>query len=247
MKRVLLTLSYDGTEYHGWQVQPNGITVQQRLQDALEILLGTRPPVTGCSRTDAGVHAREFCCHLDCEDNIPSAAFLKGLNSILPNDIAVKACRRVPNDFHARYSAKGKNYIYRFYCSETTDPFLSRYALRVEKKLDIDAMNYFCGSLIGRHDFLPFSSSGRTVKNTVRTITYCEMTIDNGLPSLSVSADGFLYNMVRIISGTALAVSQKRLPISCAEKIFSSRDRSEAGETAPPQGLFLNRVFYDEF
>ena len=244
MKRMLLTIAYDGTDYHGWQVQQNALTVLQVMQDSLERILGERPALTGCSRTDAGVHAREFCCHLDCADNIPDEAFLRGLNSVLPNDIAVKNCQEVAHDFHARYSAKGKNYIYRFYESRVTDPFLSRYALRVEKELDIKRMNAFCKTLVGTHDFEPFSSSGKSVTDTVRTVSDCQMITDGGLPALSVSADGFLYNMVRIITGTALAVSQGRLAVDCAEKIFECRDRAAAGETAPAHGLFLNKVFY---
>ena len=244
MKRMLLTIAYDGTDYHGWQVQQNALTVQQVMQDSLERILGERPALTGCSRTDAGVHARKFCCHLDCADNIPDEAFLRGLNSVLPNDIAVKSCQEVAPDFHARYSAKGKNYVYRFYESRITDPFLSRYALRVEKELDIKRMNAFCKTLVGTHDFEPFSSSGKSVTDTVRTVSDCQMITDGGLPALSVSADGFLYNMVRIITGTALAVSQGRLAVDCAEKIFECRDRAAAGETAPAHGLFLNKVFY---
>lgn len=244
MKRVLLTIAYDGTDYHGWQFQPNGITVQECMQNALEKLLGERPSLTGCSRTDAGVHARKFCCHLDCEDAFPENAFLKGLNSILPDDIAVVGYKEVANDFHARYDAKGKNYIYRFYESGITDPFLSRYALRVERKLNIERMNEFCKSLVGTHDFLPFSSSGRSVTDTVRTVTECSMITDGGLPALSVSANGFLYNMVRIIVGTALFVSNGALPADCANRIFETGKREEAGDTAPPQGLFLNKVFY---
>ena len=115
MKRMLLTISYDGTAYHGWQVQPNGITVQEKLQDCLEKLMGTRPKITGCSRTDAGVHAEEFCLHFDCDDCFPEGAFLKGLNSILPNDISVIGCKQVNSDFHARYNAKGKTYAYGMY------------------------------------------------------------------------------------------------------------------------------------
>ncbi len=244
MKRVLLTIKYDGTAYHGWQVQNNAVTVQEIMQNSLERLLGVRPALTGCSRTDAGVHAREFCCHLDCDDSIPEAAFLRGLNSILPNDIAVIGYREVPKDFHARYDAKGKNYIYRFYCSKITDPFLSRYALRLDKELDYDRVNAFCSSIVGTHDFAPFSSSGRTVEDTVRTVTECHIITDDGLPAITVSANGFLYNMVRIIVGTALAVSDGRLPCDCAKEILATGQRSKAGETAPPCGLFLNKVFY---
>lgn len=244
MKRVLLTIAYDGTNYHGWQVQPNGITVQECMQNALERLLGQRPSLTGCSRTDAGVHARQFCCHLDCDDAVPENAFLRGLNSILPDDVAVTGYREVSPDFHARYDAKGKNYIYRFYESRITDPFLSRYALRVERPLDIERMNAFCKTLIGTHDFLPFSSSGRSVTDTVRTVSECSMITDNGLPALSISANGFLYNMVRIIVGTALFVSSGALPTDCADNIFSTASREAAGDTAAPHGLFLNKVFY---
>ena len=131
MKRMLLTISYDGTAYHGWQVQPNGITVQETLQNALCKLMGVRPSITGCSRTDAGVHAREFVCHIDCDDKFPENAFLKGLNSLLPNDIAVIGCREVNKDFHARYNAKGKTYIYSMYTG-VINPFDERYNLHIE-------------------------------------------------------------------------------------------------------------------
>lgn len=243
MKRVLLTISYDGTAYHGWQVQPNGLTVQQVMQDGLERLLGSRPALTGCSRTDAGVHARAFCCHLDCDDGIPDNAFLRGLNAILPPDIAVTACRAVPDDFHARYCAKGKNYRYRLYWG-CKDPFLSRYALRLDSPPDLGRMQRFCKTLTGTHDFAAFSAAGRSAETTVRTVSLCTVTAEAQTAEFSITADGFLYNMVRIMVGTALAVSDGRLPEDCAASLFQSGDRAEAGETAPPQGLFLNQVFY---
>ncbi len=246
MKRILLTISYDGTAYHGWQVQDNAVTVQQRLQDGLEELLHYRPDVTGCSRTDAGVHARGFCCHLDCPETLPREAFMRGLNSILPPDIAVVDCREVPADFHARYCAKGKNYIYRIYVSETQNPFLSRYAWRWDHAPDRERINAFCKSLIGTHDFGGFCAAGSSVQDTVRTVTECRLITDDGLPAVSVSADGFLYNMVRIIVGTAFDVSQKRLSPDCAAEIFRTGNRELAGITAPANGLFLNRVFYEE-
>ncbi len=244
MKRILLTISYDGTAYHGWQVQPNGITVQQVLQDGLEKLMGIRPDVTGCSRTDAGVHAREFCCHLDCDDVFPDNAFLLGLNSILPNDISVKACRQVADDFHARYDAKGKMYTYYFYCG-LTDPFLSRYTLRLEQLPDVERINRFCKTVIGKHDFSGFSSSGRTVTDTVRTVQECYFDEYNGKFRFCISADGFLYNMVRILAGTAIDISAGRLDVDCANTVFETKDRSAAGQTLPPIGLFLEKVFYE--
>ncbi len=243
MKRMLLTISYDGTAYHGWQVQPNGITVQQTLQDALEKLLGKRVAVTGCSRTDAGVHARAFCCHLDCEDHFPKNAFLKGLNSLLPNDICVMDCREVSQDFHARYNAKGKKYVYSMYCSEQ-NPFDSRYKLHIEKKPNINLMNEFCVGLIGTHDFAPFSSSKRTVDDTVRTITECKVTSNGNYINLEVMGDGFLYNMVRIIAGTALAVGYQRLQPDCYNQIFNTANRALAGDTLPPHALILEKVYY---
>ena len=141
MKRVLLKIGYDGTAYHGWQVQPNGITVQSTLQDAIEKMLGKRLAVTGCSRTDAGVHAKEFFCHLDCDEILPETAFVRGLSALLPSDISVLDAKEVSPDFHARYSAKGKTYIYRILNRNIKDPFLSRYTWQIERTLNIDKMN----------------------------------------------------------------------------------------------------------
>ncbi len=243
MKRMLLTISYDGTSYHGWQVQQNAITVQETVQNSLEKLLGVRPSLTGCSRTDAGVHAREFCCHLDCEDNFPQDAFLKGLNSLLPNDICVIDCREVDMDFHARYNAKGKKYVYSMYYGDL-NPFASRYNLHLKRIPDIDLMNKFCSGIVGKHDFAGFSSSHRTVEDTVRTVTECCVTKDKNYIHFEISADGFLYNMVRILAGTALSVGYGALKHDCYNEVFESKDRSKAGDTLPPHGLALNKVFY---
>lgn len=244
MKRILLTISYDGTAYHGWQVQPNGITVQETLQNALYRLLGERPAITGCSRTDAGVHAREFCCHLDCDEKFPESAFLKGLDAFLPPDISVKAAREVPPDFHARYNARGKTYAYYILNSERRDPFLSRYSWRIERGLDLERINCFCKQIIGTHDFEAFSSSGRTVEDTVRTVSECYTVREGDKVILKITADGFLYNMVRIIVGTALAVSDGKIEPQLTKEILASKKRALAGQTAPPQGLFLEKVWY---
>ena len=244
MKRVLLNLSYDGTAYHGWQVQPNGITVQEVLQNALETLLGERVKVTGCSRTDAGVHAKDFYCHIDCDDKFPPEAFLRGLNSLLPSDIAVKDCKEVATDFHARYNAKGKTYTYLILNSNKKDAFLSRYTWQIERPLDLEKMQQFANKIIGTHDFYAFSSSGRTVEDTVRTISDCKASKNGDIVSLSVTANGFLYNMVRIIVGTAVEVSDGKIDADNIEEILKSKKRDLAGVTAPPQGLFLEKVIY---
>lgn len=245
MKRVLLTIGYDGTNYHGWQVQKNAVTVQQVLCEALFKMLGKAHDAVGTSRTDAGVHAKEFTCHIDCDENIPDAAFVRGLNSLLPPDIAVKDCKTVPNDFHARYNAKGKTYSYYIYNSNVKDPFKMRYSWQIERPLNVDAMNKFAKEIIGTHDFYAFSSSGRTVEDTVRTISECRVEKQGDDIVLTVTANGFLYNMVRIIVGTAIAVSDGKIAVGDIAEILNSKKRERAGVTAPPQGLFLEKVHYN--
>lgn len=244
MKRMLLTISYDGTAYHGWQVQQNAVTVQAVLCECLQQILKTKVSVTGTSRTDAGVHAKEFACHFDCEENIPTEAFLCGLNSVLPNDIAVIGCKEVPSDFHARYNAKGKTYCYNIYNSNKKDPFKSRYAWQIERPLDTKKMNEFAKTIVGKHDFCAFSSSGRSVEDTVRTVSECFVTKNGDDIKLTVTADGFLYNMVRIIVGTAVAVSDRKVNPCDIPEIIKSKDRDRLGITAPPQGLFLEKVHF---
>lgn len=245
MKRVLITISYDGTRYHGWQVQPNGISVQETIQNTLYKMFNKKIAVTGCSRTDAGVHAKEFCFHIDCPQSLPKSAFLKGLNSVLPDDIKVLSYKEVPDDFHARYSCLGKTYSYGFYMGEES-PFLERYYLHLDKKPDIEKMQLFCDLIVGKHDFFAFSSSGRTVEDTVRTVNKCYMNSQGDMIFLKITADGFLYNMVRIIAGTALAVGMGRLSPDCATEMFDKKDRSLGGDTLPPKALFLEKVFYKE-
>ena len=245
MKRILLKIAYDGTAYHGWQIQPNAITVQEVLQNSLEKVLGKKTGVTGCSRTDAGVHAKQFFAHLDCEDTIPDTAFLKGLNSVLPPDIAVIGCYNVENDFHARYNAKSKTYIYRIYQGREKNPFLSRYTWKAEQSLDIDKMNAFLKKIVGTHDFYALSSSGRTVEDTVRTVSEAYVKKEGDIITLRISADGFLYNMVRIIAGTAVDVALGRVKAENFEEIYETKDRNRAGITAPPNGLMLEKVEYN--
>ncbi|MBQ0084146.1 MAG: tRNA pseudouridine(38-40) synthase TruA [Clostridiales bacterium] len=241
MSRYLLKISYDGTAYHGWQVQPNGVTVQQVLCEKLAEITKEPIGVTGCSRTDSGVHAKEFYCHFDCDKNIPEKAFVLGLNAILPSDIAVLGCIKVPADFHARYSAKGKEYVYTFFDGEILSPFYRNFAYKTDRKIDVRKMNKFCESICGTHDFAAFSSAKRTVEDTVRTVYYCHAQRSGDFVKLTVRADGFLYNMVRIIAGTALEASYGK--IKDFKNIFS---RDDAGVTLPAHALILNKVFYGE-
>ena len=244
MKRVRLRISYDGTAYHGWQVQPNAITVQEVINDALFKILGTKTNVTGCSRTDAGVHAREFYLHFDCDEKLPAEAFLRGLMSLLPNDISVTEYKEVEHDFHARYSAKAKVYRYTILNSRIRNPFISRYSWQIERPLNIDRMNDFLSRLKGVHDFEAFSSSGRKVKDTVREIYECFAEKEDDIVKITVKGNGFLYNMVRIIVGTAVDVSNGKIEPRDADKILLLKDRNLAGKTAPPEGLRLEKVIY---
>ena len=244
MSRFLLKISYDGTAYHGWQVQPNGITVQQVLCERLSELTKENIAVSGCSRTDAGVHANEFYCHFDVKLELPISAFVKGLNAILPNDIAVLDCEKVADDFHARYNAKGKQYVYKFYDGDVPNPFLNKYTLSVPNKINDNLMAEFCTKIIGKYDFCGFSSSKRTVEDTVRTVTACEIERQGDVVCFKITADGFLYNMVRIIAGTALDVSNGKINNDDIIDIINSKQRDRAGATLPPHALFLNKVFY---
>lgn len=242
--KVLLKISYLGTNYHGWQVQPNGITVQQVLQDALEELYQSRPGVTGCSRTDSGVHASEFYCHYDTDKYIFEDNIIAALNTKLPKDISVIGCKYVNDDFHARYSCKGKEYVYKIYNSVTPDPFVYDRSWQIGRRLNVEFMNEFALGLVGKHDFVAFSSSGRTVTDTVRTIYSCSVEKDGDMIIIKVSADGFLYNMVRIIVGTLVDVSDGKIDKGSALQIIESKQRERAGFTAPPQGLYLNKVIF---
>ncbi len=244
MSRFLLKIAFDGTSFHGWQVQSNAITVQQIMCEKLSQMLKSKISVTGCSRTDAGVHANEFYCHFDSPFDISEEGFVKGLNSVLPEEISVFSCQKVTEDFHARYSAKYKNYIYRFFDGEVIDPFSSRYTYKVPMKLNEKAMNDFCKNLIGTYDFEAFSSTKRTVEDTVRTITDCSVERQGNYVILSVTANGFLYNMVRIIAGTALSVSYGKINPDDTQKLIQMKSRELLGATAPAKALFLNKVIY---
>lgn len=242
-EKIKLTLTYNGTHFHGWQVQKGKPTVQSALQDAIERVVGERMPVTGCSRTDAGVHANEFVCHTDMI-NLPCERIPLALNAHLPDTVAVKSAQIVSGDFHARYSCLGKEYIYKIFNSHYKDPFLQDRAMFYNKPLDEKLMNASMQALVGKHDFRSFMAQGSKIEDTVREIKYLDIKRDGDIITLRVAADGFLYNMVRIIVGTAIAASEKNLSYEAVQSIMLSLDRKNAGPTAPASGLYLNKVFY---
>lgn len=242
--RYLMTIKYDGTAYHGWQVQPNAVTVQPTVQDALEKVLRIRPNVTGCSRTDSGVHANKYCFHFDCDGKIPPKAMIKAVNANLPPDIAAYDCTAVDDDFHARYCVKEKQYVYKIYNGKYRDPFYNNYALYVNMPLDDHIMNMAAAGFCGRHDFSAFCSAGASTVDNTRTVFSADVERHGDLVEFTVSADGFLYNMVRIMAGTLIFVSMGKIAADDIADIINSGDRSKAGITAAPHGLYLNDVIY---
>lgn len=244
MGKLLLTLQYDGTRYHGWQVQPNGITVQEALQNAVEAVTGIRYGITGCSRTDTGVHARRFYCTMDEPAKPAVELFAKALNANLPDDIAVLACRSVPDEFHPRYSAQGKRYIYHIWNGAVRSPFYRGHSLFMRSPLDVERMNETAKLFLGTHDFSAFCSAGSSVEDKCRTIRRSEVARQGDMVTYTVEADGFLYNMVRILVGTLLDVHAGRLTDDAVQQALDTGRRELAGATAPAQGLFLDEVFY---
>lgn len=244
-RNLLLNLCYDGTSYHGWQVQQNAHSVQQELQNALFPILGGVHDLKGCSRTDSGVHANEYCVSVRTTARIPCERLQAALNVRLPRDIAVNACREVPLDFHARYSCVGKEYVYQIWNEPVKNPFLERYALHYPYRLDEALLHRCAQAYVGTHDFSAFCSAGGKKTDPVRTVSLFEVTRNGGMVCMRTAADGFLYNMVRIMVGTLLRIAQGKIAPDALPALLESRSRAHMGLTAPPQGLFLHRVFYD--
>ncbi|MBR6531849.1 MAG: tRNA pseudouridine(38-40) synthase TruA [Clostridia bacterium] len=246
MRNLLLRLMYDGSYYHGWQVQPNGITVQEVLQNAVEQIIGVRENVTGCSRTDAGVHANDFCCNIRTESEIDCYRLQGALNAVLPENISVKSVSQVDADFHARYNCVTKQYVYRVWNAGYKNPFLVNRAWHYKNRLDENFLNGQAQAYIGTHDFKAFCSAGSTVEDTVRCVKSFTVTRDGEEVVFTVEADGFLYNMVRIMVGTLIEISENKIEKDKLSAIIEGKDRALAGRTAPPQGLYLNKVNYGE-
>lgn len=243
---VCITLRFVGTQYHGFQVQKNAITVCEVLQNALERLYGTRPPVKGCSRTDSGVHALGYCVSYTQPKPIPERKLPLAINRFLPDDVRVTAARQVAPDFHARYSARSKEYLYRIHNSAVADPFQNGLCWRYPVPLDAQAMQRAADQLVGTHDFAAFMSSGSDITDTVRTVHFARVRRVGEDIVFHVCADGYLYNMVRIFVGTLVEVGAGRMPSEQMADVIAGKIRAAAGDTAPAQGLFLYRVNYPE-
>ena len=254
MKNILLTIEYDGTNFHGWQKQPGKRTVQGELEKVLSMVCNTGISLNGTSRTDAGVHALGQQASFKAEFGIPverisyaaNNILTGGMNSITVGDVRIKEVLEMPLDFHARFDAKGKTYRYLILNREEISIFNRNYCYQVRKPLDIEAMQKAASMIIGTHDFKCFQAAGSEEKaTTVRTITEIDIAKKGQRIAIEVTGDGFLYNMVRIIAGTLVEVGLGKKKQEEIPRIIESLDRCNAGHTAPPQGLYLARVYYD--
>lgn len=246
MRNFKVKMAYRGTAYHGFQRQNNAYTVQQAVEEALSSLLGENVTIYGCSRTDTGVHAREFYFNFHTENTITCRGIVFGANSRLGDDIALLSCEEAPEDFHARYLCRGKEYEYIVHNSEYKNPFYIDTAYRSWYPIDAEMLDAEAKDFIGEHDFKSFCSADCTKENTVRTIYDCGVRREGELVIFTVSGSGFLYNMVRIMVGTLLHINEGKLPRGAIKELLTKRDRTLAGRTVPPQGLYLNKVYYDE-
>ena len=244
MQNFLLTLRFEGSAFCGWQAQPNGPTVQAALEQAILRVTGETLRVTGCSRTDAGVHARAFYCNFRSGTRIPCERLPAALNSHLPEQIAVLGCREAAPAFNARFDCKAKTYRYHIHNAPQRDPFLLRRALLERRPLDETLLAREAAAFLGAHDFTSFCAAGGSAKTTVRTVSRFDVIREGSEVYFFTRADGFLYHMVRIMAGTLLEIARGRLPQGSIPEILAARDRSKAGPTAPAPGLMLWEAEY---
>lgn len=244
MRNVKLTIEYDGTNYCGWQKQNNEKTIQEEIEKAIYKAVGEVVEVIGSSRTDAGVHARGMVANFKTNATIPFDKFKYAINDKLPDDIAIIESEEVSEDFHARYDSKGKTYCYSIINRQQKPAIGRNYVYHFKWDLDIEKMREACKYFIGKHDFKAFRSLGSSVKTTERTIKELYIESEGEKINIFITADGFLYNMVRIIVGTLLKVGRGKIPIEDIEKIILLGDRKKAGPCVPAQGLILEKVYY---
>ena len=246
MRNIALRLKYDGSRYHGWQVQKNDISVAQTLEEALSKICEHPVKTVGCGRTDAGVHALRYCANFRTDCRIPTERIPLAVNSRLPGDIAVVDAVEAPEDFNAIGSCIKKEYVYKILNSTIRDPFLEKRVCFYPQHLDLSLMQQAARAFEGTHDFRAVRSVGTETKTTVRTVYWCRAEKEGDLITVSICADGFLYNMCRAMVGTMVYASYGKLRPEEIPALLEKGDRRLTGPTMPPQGLYLNRVWYEE-
>ena len=246
MRNIALKLMYNGTAYHGWQVQKNAVSVAETLQRALVMVCGDAVRLTGCGRTDAGVHAEHYIANFHTNSRIPIDRLPFAVNTHTPEDIVVKEAYDMPDDFNAIGSCLKKEYTYRIYNSRIKNPFYVNRAYFYPKHLDEAVMDRAARAFEGTHDFCAVRSVGTETRTTVRTIYYCYVIRAGELLELKVCANGFLYNMVRAITGTVLYAAEGKLTAEDIPVILDSGNRTLAGPTVPPGGLYLTKLWYED-
>lgn len=244
MKNLLFCLSFNGTNYHGWQVQKNAITIQQRVQDAIEKLFGKRLDIHGCSRTDSGVHANHYYFHMHTDTQLPCNQIQRALNHYLPNDIVITGITSVPLDFHARYCAAEKEYLYKIWTAPYAHPFMQNLIWHYSYPLCLKTMKAAIPFFLGTHNFTSFTTYSCDISDKQRTITHMDISSKGFETDIKIRANGFLYHMVRIIVGTFIFISEGKIQYDEIPKIFEAKNRNLAGKTAPSCGLYLNHVIY---
>ena len=246
--RYLAKIKYVGTEFRGFQFQPNQRTVQGELTAACRAVLGADATVTGCSRTDSGVHANEYCILIEAAGaTVPKEKLPVALKSFLPVDVSLYYAEYATDNFHPRYSVKSKEYLYRIVNSAVSDPFEYNRAWFIGREISDESLSKMrdaASIIVGKKDFASFMAEGSSVTDTIRCVEYITVDKKDDLIEIKISADGFLYNMVRIMVGTLIDVAFDRIAVLEIDKIIASCDRTKAGQTAPPHGLYLNKVRY---
>ena len=240
----LISMMFDGSGYHGWQRQENAMSVQQKVEESVAALFGEKTTVTGCSRTDAGVHARVFKANFKTAKEMDLDTVVSGLNFYLPQDICVFSCEPAEETFNARFSCRSKEYEYVFYDSNIRNPFYINKATHCKHRLNVPLMDRQAKDYIGTHDFTAFCASGAAVRSNIRTVKNAGVYRKDDQVIFYVEADGFLYNMVRIMAGTLLYIDEGKIPEGSIPGIISEKNRVSAGKTMPPEGLYLNKVYY---
>lgn len=244
-----LNISYDGTNYCGWQVQANGISIQAIIENQLKIILQKEVHVTGSGRTDAGVHAMDQVANFVFDGQVDLKNLHRSINALLPHDIRVNGIEEVPLSFHARFSPKGKTYYYHLHLHPLQSPFKRLYSLHVKDSLDMEAIKTAAKAFIGTHNFASFANQahkGSASRDPIRTLYRLDIIDEEGGVCLQFEANGFLYKMVRNIVGTLLEVGEGKLKPEDVKRILESKDRKQAGRAAPPHGLFLMKVDYPD-